>query len=34
MNRSKARSRALQRDSFDSTPTTVHPGDSYDSEAL
>ena len=38
MKRSKARSRTLQRDSFDSTvlstPTTVHPGDFYDSEAL
>lgn len=34
MKRSKARSRTLQRDSFGSTPTTVHPEDFYDSEAL
>ena len=36
MKRSKERSenRALQRDAFDSMPTTVQPGESYESETL
>ena len=36
MKRPKERSenRALQRDSVESMPTTVQPGESYDSETL